>query len=172
MVLHSRWRKFVSLARRLPFGHSRYTARYDDAGVDLPSRLGLDATISANAVDIDGESSGDDLNTLTFCRGETVTIGRFNDSRSRCRYVRVYRWRRIEPVQGDIDGESSGDYWVCTLTFCTTVKQCIGARFNDGAGIESLGLPARSSQVGADIDILVVSLGPALGLITSVTQTV
>jgi hypothetical protein len=115
--------------------------------------------------DIDGEYEYDKsgLTLSLSADGETVAIGaRYNDDNgTNTGHVRVYRldgssWSQ---VGADIDGESSGDESGYALSLSADGETvAIGARFNDGAGIDAghvrvYRLDGSSwSQVGADID--------------------
>lgn len=93
-------------------------------------------------IDIDGEASDDQSGySVSMPDAQTVAIGaRFNDGNgSNAGHVRVYEWIGTAWQQkgSDIDGETSDDQSGFSISMPDAQTLAIGARNNDGSGINS-----------------------------------
>ena len=93
-------------------------------------------------IDIDGEAVDDQSGiSVSMPNSNTVAIGAAenNDNGSNAGHVRVYEWNGSAWVKKgiDIDGETTNDWSGTSVSMPDTNHVAIGARLNDGSGIEA-----------------------------------
>ena len=93
-------------------------------------------------MDIDGDSAGDYLGySVRIPDSNTVAIGapKNNDNGTNAGHVRIYRWNGNSWIRkiADIDGEAAGDWSGVSVSMPDSNTIAIGARSNDGNGIDA-----------------------------------
>lgn len=93
-------------------------------------------------MDIDGDSAGDYLGySVRMPDSNTVAIGapKNNDNGTNVGHVRIYRWNGNSWIRkiADIDGEAAGDWSGVSVSMPDSNTIAIGARSNDGNGIDA-----------------------------------